>query len=136
LKECRELSVSTVAYSPLGRGILTGKINKIEDPNDNRYHLPRMQAKNLESNKKIVEIVEEIASSKNVKASQIALAWVLAKGEDIIPIPGTKRENYLIENLDALKIELSNAEINELDKLYGLVKGNRYDDYSMANTLQ
>jgi aryl-alcohol dehydrogenase-like predicted oxidoreductase len=136
LKECRELGVSTVAYSPLGRGILTGKINKIEDPNDYRYHLPRMQAKNYESNKKIVEIVEEIASSKNVKASQIALAWVLAKGEDIIPIPGTKRENYLIENLDAMKIELRNDEINELDKLYGLVKGNRYDDYSMANTLQ
>jgi len=95
-----------------------------------------MQEGNFESNKKIVEIVEEIASSKNVKASQIALVWVLAKGEDIIPIPGTKRENYLIENPGAMKIELSDDEIKELDKLYGLVKGNRYDDYSMANTLQ
>lgn len=136
LKECRELGISTIAYSPLGRGVLTGKIKKFEDPNDYRYYLPRMQSENFESNKKIVEIVEEIAASKNVKASQIALAWVLAKGEDIIPIPGTKRVNYLIENLDAVKTELSNDEISELDKLYGLVKGNRYDDYSMASTLQ
>ncbi|MBN1821588.1 MAG: aldo/keto reductase [Prolixibacteraceae bacterium] len=136
LKECRELGVSTVAYSPLGRGILTGKFNKIEDPNDYRYYLPRMQAENFESNKKIVETVEEIAKSKNVKASQIALAWILAKGEDFIPIPGTKREKYVIENIDALKIELSKDEISELDKLYAFVKGNRYDDYSMGNTLQ
>lgn len=136
MKECRELGVSTVAYSPLGRGILTGKFNKIEDTNDYRYHLPRMEAENFKSNKKIVEKIEEIAKSKNSKASQIALAWVLAKGEDIIPIPGTKREKYLIENVDALKIELSADEISELDTLYGLVKGNRYDDYSMANTLQ
>ncbi|MBL6447679.1 aldo/keto reductase [Fulvivirga sp. 29W222] len=136
LKECRELGVTTVAYSPLGRGILTGKFNKIEDPNDYRYHLPRMQTENFNSNKKIVEKVEEIAASKNAKASQIALAWVLAKGKDIIPIPGTKREKYLIENLGALKIELTNDEISALDELYGLVKGNRYDDYSMTSTLQ
>ncbi len=136
MKECRELGVTTVAYSPLGRGILTGKFNKFEDPKDYRTHLPRMQAENFESNKKIVEKIEEIAAAKNAKASQIALAWVLAKGEDIIPIPGTKREKYLIENVDALKINLSDYEISELDKLYGLVKGNRYDDRSMANTLQ
>lgn len=136
MKECRELGVSTVAYSPLGRGILTGKFNKIDDKNDYRYHLPRMKAENFKSNIKIVETIEELAKSKNAKASQIALAWVLAKGEDIIPIPGTKREKYLTENLDALKIELSNDEISVLDKLYKLVKGNRYDDYSMANTLQ
>jgi aryl-alcohol dehydrogenase-like predicted oxidoreductase len=136
MKECRKLGISTVAYSPLGRGVLTGKLNKIIDPNDYRFHLPRMEAKNFESNKKIVEKVEEIAESKNVKASQVALAWVLAKGEDIIPIPGTKRKEYLIENIGAIKVELSNDEISELDKLYGLVKGNRYDDYSMANTLQ
>ncbi|NVO09789.1 MAG: aldo/keto reductase [Bacteroidales bacterium] len=136
MKECRELGVSTVAYSPLGRGVLTGKFNKIEDTNDYRYYLPRMEAENFQSNKKIVAEIEEIAKSKNAKASQIALAWILAKGEDIIPIPGTKREKYLIENLDALKIKLSNDEISKLDKLYELVKGNRYDDYSMANTLQ
>jgi aryl-alcohol dehydrogenase-like predicted oxidoreductase len=134
MKECRELGVSTVAYSPLGRGILTGKFNNISDPNDYRNHLPRMQAENFKSNKKIIEKVEEIAASKNAKASQIALAWVLAKGEDVIPIPGTKREKYLIENLYALKIELTNEEISELDKLYAFVKGNRYDN--MALTLQ
>lgn len=136
MKECRELGVSTVAYSPLGRGILTGKFTKFEDPSDYRTHLPRMKAENFDANKKIIEQVEEIAASKNAKASQIALAWVLAKGEDIIPIPGTKREKYLVENLDALKIELSTGEITQLDKLYGLVKGNRYDDYAMSHTLQ
>jgi len=134
LKECRELGVSTVAYSPLGRGILTGKFNAIEDPNDYRHYLPRMKAENFESNRKIVAKVEEIAKSKKTKASQIALAWVLAKGEDIIPIPGTKREKYLIENLGALEIELSDDEISDLDELYALVKGNRYDD--MGGTLQ
>lgn len=136
MKECRELGVSTVAYSPLGRGILTGKFTKINDPNDYRYHLPRMQGENFEANKKIIEVVEEIAKSKNAKASQIALSWVLAKGKDIIPIPGTKREKYLIENVEAIKIELTQEEISELDKLYSLVKGNRYDDYSMSTTLQ
>lgn len=131
---CRELGVSTVAYSPLGRGILTGKFNTIEDKNDFRAHLPRMEAENFESNKKIIEHVQDIANSKNVKASQIALAWVLAKGEDIVPIPGTKREKYLIENVAAASIELSVEEISELDKLYSLVKGTRYGD--MSSTLQ
>jgi len=132
MKECRELGVSTVAYSPLGRGVLTGKFNKIEDPHDFRNYLPRMEAENFETNKQIVRKVEEIAESKNVKASQIALAWVLAKGEDIIPIPGTKREKYLIENLEALNIELSHNEIYELDQLYRLVKGSRYSDMSLT----
>jgi aryl-alcohol dehydrogenase-like predicted oxidoreductase len=136
MKECRELGVSTVAYSPLGRGVLTGKFKKFEDPNDYRTHLPRMNPENFESNKKIVEKVEELAASKQATASQVALAWVLAKGDDILPIPGTKREKYLIENLGALDIELSSEEIHELDDLYSLVKGNRYDDYSMSNTLR
>jgi aryl-alcohol dehydrogenase-like predicted oxidoreductase len=134
LKECRELGVTTVAYSPLGRGILTGRFRKIDDPKDFRSHLPRMQAGNFESNKKIIEAVEDIAASKNAKASQVALAWLLAKGKDIIPIPGTKHEKYLVENLGALALELTSDEISELDKLYSLVKGNRYDD--MANTLR
>jgi aryl-alcohol dehydrogenase-like predicted oxidoreductase len=120
MKECRELGVTTVAYSPLGRGILTGKITKIDDPNDYRYHLPRMQGENFESNKKIIETVEEIARSKNAKASQIAIAWVLAKGKDIIPIPGTKREKYLKENVEAINIELTREEINDLDKFIAL----------------
>lgn len=136
LATCRDLGVSTVAYSPLGRGVLTGAFKKFQDPNDYRTHLPRMKAENFETNVKIVEVVEEIAASKNAKASQVALAWVLAKGNDIIPIPGTKREKYLVENVEALNIKLSDNEIAELDKLYSLVKGNRYDDYSMSNTLQ
>ncbi len=136
MNECRELGVATVAYSPLGRGILTGKFSKVQDPKDYRTHLPRMEAENFESNQKIIAKVEEIAANKDVKASQIALAWVLAKGEDIIPIPGTKREKYLVENIDALKIELSSDEVAELDKLYDLVKGNRYNDFGMALTLQ
>ncbi len=136
MNECRELGVTTVAYSPLGRGILTGKFNTIDDPKDFRHSLPRMQAENFESNKKIIQKVEEIAVSKNATASQIALAWVLAKGDDVIPIPGTKREKYLIENLDALKIELAGDEMNELDSLYAFVRGNRYNDYSMASTLR
>jgi aryl-alcohol dehydrogenase-like predicted oxidoreductase len=133
MKECRELGVSTVAYSPLGRGILTGKYKKIDDPKDFRAYLPRMQDENFESNRKIVAKVEEIAEAKNVKASQIALAWVLAKGEDIIPIPGTKREKYLAENVESLNIELSAGEVSELDKLHSLVKGERYPD--MSSTL-
>jgi len=136
MNECRELGVTTVAYSPLGRGILTGKFNNIDDPKDFRHSLPRMQAENFESNRKIIQKVEEIAASKNATASQIALAWVLAKGDDVIPIPGTKREKYLIENLDALKIALSVDEMAELDGLYGFVRGNRYNDYSMAATLR
>lgn len=136
MNECRELGVTTVAYSPLGRGILTGKFNNIDDPKDFRHSLPRMQAENFESNRKIIQKVEEIAASKNATASQIALAWVLAKGDDVIPIPGTKREKYLIENLDALKIALSADEMAELDSLYGFVRGNRYNDYSMAATLR
>mgnify|MGYP001551305929 CR=1 FL=1 len=134
MKECRELNVSTVAYSPLGRGVLTGKFKAFEDKSDYRAHLPRMQGENFESNKKIIATVEEIAAAKNVKASQIALAWVLAKGEDIIPIPGTKREKYLVENVAAALIELSSEEVGELDSLYELVKGTRYGD--MSSTLQ
>ncbi len=134
MRECQELGVTTVAYSPLGRGVLTGKFNKIEDPNDFRAHLPRMKAENFEFNQKIVAKVEEIAVAKNVKAAQIALAWVLAKGEDIIPIPGTKREKYLLENIEAINIELSDDEVTALDSLYRLVKGNRYGD--MSSTLR
>jgi len=136
LKECRELGVTTVAYSPLGRGILTGRFSTFDDPKDFRSHMPRMQEENFKSNKKIIEAVEEIAASKKAKASQIALAWLLAKGKDIIPIPGTKHEKYLAENLGALEIELTAGEISDLDKLYSLVKGNRYDDNSMRNTLR
>lgn len=136
LNECRELGVSTVAYSPLGRGILTGKFNNIQDDKDYRKYLPRMQEENFQTNKKIINTIEEIAKSKKVTTSQIALAWLLSKGDDIIPIPGTKREKYLIENIEAVNINLSIEEIMQLDDLYQLVKGTRYDENSMKHTLQ
>ncbi len=136
LDACRELGVSTVAYSPLGRGILTGKFNNIDDPKDFRSHLPRMSEENFANNKKIIEKIEEIASQKQVTTSQIALAWVLAKGKDMIPIPGTKREKYLLENVEAANVSLSNDEMQELDKLSDLVKGTRYAKESMTLTLQ
>lgn len=136
LNECRELGVSTVAYSPLGRGILTGKFDQINDDNDFRKYLPRMSKENFETNKKIVDRIEEIAKSKNIKASQLALAWVLARGEDIIPIPGTKREKYLLENVEAANVQITEDEMNELNKLSDLVVGTRYPEEAMGLTLQ
>ena len=136
LTECRELGVSTVAYSPLGRGILTGKFNNITDEKDYRRNMPRMSGENREINLSIVKKIEEISESKGVKASQLALAWVLARGEDIIPIPGTKREKYLLENVEAVNIKISEEEMKELNKLSDLVAGDRYPEYAMALTLQ
>ena len=136
LSECRELGISTVAYSPLGRGILTGKLTGASDPKDYRAHMPRMSEENLEKNKEIIKRIEEIAEAKNAKASQIALAWLLHRGEDIIPIPGTKREKYLIENIEAVNVSLTEDEMNELNKLSDLVAGDRYDEAGMTLTLQ
>lgn len=136
LSECRELGVSTVAYSPLGRGILTGKFNNITDDKDFRKYLPRMKEENFETNKKIVERIEEIAAAKGIKASQLALAWVLAQGEDIIPIPGTKREKYLLENVEAANVQITEDEMSELNKLSDIVVGSRYPEEAMGLTLQ
>lgn len=136
LTECRELGISTVAYSPLGRGILTGKLDNMDNEQDFRKHLPRMSDENFETNKKIINRIKEIAESKGIKASQLALAWVLAQGEDIIPIPGTKREKYLLENVEAVNIQIFADEMNELNKLSDLVAGERYPDETMKLTLQ
>ncbi|MCB0729640.1 MAG: aldo/keto reductase, partial [Ignavibacteriae bacterium] len=114
LNECRELGITTVAYSPLGRGILTGKLD-FNSKNDFRNFLPRMSEENLDNNMKIVKRIGEIAADKGVKASQLALAWVMARGEDIIPIPGTKREKYLLENVEAANIKITEEEMNELN---------------------
>ena len=134
----RELGISTVAYSPLGRGVLTGRYKKAEDfaGQDYRHRMPRLNDENFETNLKVVNRVEEIAQSKGVKASQVALAWVLAKGDEIIPIPGTKREKYLLENIVALEIKLTDDELNELNKLSDMVAGTRYDERAMALTHQ
>jgi aryl-alcohol dehydrogenase-like predicted oxidoreductase len=135
LNECRELGITTVAYSPLGRGILTGKLD-FNSKNDFRNFLPRMSEENFHNNIKVVKRIEEIAADKGVKASQLALAWVLAKGEDIIPIPGTKREKYLLENVEAANINITEDEMKELNKLSDLVTGDRYSADGMKLTLQ
>jgi len=125
---CRELDIALVPYSPLGRGFLSGKYKSIDDfeENDFRRNNPRFSSENFNKNLEIVEKVEEIAKTKSVTPSQIALAWVLSKGKDVFPIPGTRRIKYLKENMESTNIEFEAAEIQELDKLYNLVSGSRY----------
>src|SRR6266481_5605873 len=108
LGTCRELGVGFVAYSPLGRGFLTGQIKRFEDlaQDDYRRNSPRFQGENFQKNMELVRRIEEIAKEKGAKPSQLALAWVLAQGEDIVPIPGTKRREYLEENVAAVDIQL------------------------------
>jgi aryl-alcohol dehydrogenase-like predicted oxidoreductase len=136
LSTCRELGIGFIAYSPLGRGFLAGQIKKIDDlaANDWRRNGPRFQGENLERNLVVLRHLEELAAKRRCKPAQLALAWVLAQGEDIAPIPGTKRRVYLEENLAALKIELSPAELAELDEAAppGSFAGARYPEWSMA----
>ena len=115
----RELGVGFVPYSPLGRGFLTGQIKRFEDlaEDDYRRHTPRFQGENFQKNLDLVARINDLASQKHCTASQLALAWVLAQGEEIIPIPGTKRVKYLEENLGALKVELTQNELAQLDEI-------------------
>lgn len=138
LPTCRELGIGFVPYSPLGRGFLTGKIRSMddllaEDYRASRY--PRFQAENLQRNLELVKQIEEMAVSKGVKPGQLALAWVLAQGEDIVPIPGTKRRTYLEENIAAADGVLSPAELEQLGKILppGIAVGDRYSDMSTVN---
>src|SRR5207237_1391804 len=112
LAACRELGLGFVAYSPLGRGFLTGQIKRFEDlaPDDYRRLSPRFQGDNFQKNLDLVARVEEMAARKRCRPSQLALAWVLAQGKDIVPIPGTKRRPYLEENVRALEVSLSPAD--------------------------
>jgi aryl-alcohol dehydrogenase-like predicted oxidoreductase len=132
----RELGIGFVAYSPLGRGFLTGQIKRFEDlaPDDWRRSSPRFQGENFDRNLSLVRKVEEMAAKKGVTASQLALAWVLAQGEDIVPIPGTKRTKYLEENVGAVEAQLSNDDLAALDALAprGVAAGARYDAGGMA----
>jgi aryl-alcohol dehydrogenase-like predicted oxidoreductase len=132
---CRELGIGFVPYSPLGRGFLTGNIKKPEDlPEDDwRRNSPRFQGENFERNRKIAERVEALAKQKNITPAQLALAWVLAQGDDIIPIPGTKRRKYLDENVAALDIELTPAELEEISAAAppGAAAGDRYPEAAM-----
>jgi aryl-alcohol dehydrogenase-like predicted oxidoreductase len=137
LQTCQELGIAFVAYSPLGRGFLTGQIKKFEDfePDDYRRFSPRFQGENFEKNLHLVEKVEALAASKGCTASQLALAWVLAQGEHIFPIPGTKRINYLEENLGALNVSITKEEMEEINNIVpkGAASGLRYPESMMAS---
>jgi aryl-alcohol dehydrogenase-like predicted oxidoreductase len=136
LPTVRELNIGFVAYSPLGRGFLTGQIKRFEDlaPDDWRRTSPRFQGENFDRNLSLVRKVEEMAAKKGVTASQLALAWVLAQGEDIVPIPGTKRTKYLEENVGAVEVKLSKGDLAALNALAppGVAAGARYDEGGMA----
>ena len=135
LAACRELGIGFVAYSPLGRGFLTGQLRKFEDfaTDDYRRFSPRFQGENFQKNLDLVDKVAELAKAKGCTAAQLALAWVLAQGDDIVPIPGTKRRSTLDQNLDALKLELTKADFAQLDVLLpkGAAAGMRYPETMM-----
>jgi aryl-alcohol dehydrogenase-like predicted oxidoreductase len=132
---CRELGIGFVPYSPLGRGFLTGAFRKIEDlpAGDRRRQMPRFQSGNFEANLKMTEKVEALAKRKKCTPAQLTLAWVLAQGDDIVPIPGTKHRKYLEENSAALKIELSPVDLEEISAALppGATAGLRYPEYGM-----
>jgi aryl-alcohol dehydrogenase-like predicted oxidoreductase len=134
LPTCRELGIGFVAYSPLGRGFLSGRFTSPEElaENDFRRSQPRFQGENLEANMRIVAKLREIAEEKDVTPAQLALAWVLAQGDDIVPIPGTKRRKYLEENAAAADIELSDEDLSRIDDELPEVSGERYEETGMA----
>ncbi len=136
LDACRRLGVALVAYSPLGRGFLTGAITKPEDfaDDDYRRHNPRFQGENFARNLALVEQVQALAKRKGCTPAQLALAWVLAQGEDIVAIPGTKRRSRLDENLGALQVRLSAAELAEINAVFppDAAAGTRYPEAMMA----
>jgi aryl-alcohol dehydrogenase-like predicted oxidoreductase len=137
LSACRRLGVGFVPYSPLGRGFLTGEIKSPDDfaADDYRRMSPRFQGENFARNLKLVDKIRAIAAARGVTASQLALAWVLAQGDDIVPIPGTKRVKYLQENAAAVDITLSPAELNEIAAIFpaDAVAGDRYPQAMMAS---
>jgi aryl-alcohol dehydrogenase-like predicted oxidoreductase len=135
LKACRELGVGFVPYSPLGRGFLAGKIKRFEDfePDDYRRKSPRFQGENFQRNLDLVKRLGEIAAQKHCTPSQLALAWVLAQGEDLVPIPGTKRRKYLEENVGALDVQLSANDLERIEAVAprGAAAGPRYPEHMM-----
>jgi aryl-alcohol dehydrogenase-like predicted oxidoreductase len=133
---CRELGIGFVPYSPLARGFLTGQIKKREHlpEHDYRHTTPRFQGENFQRNLDLVKRVEEIASEKKCTVAQLALAWALAQGNDIVPIPGTKRRKYLQENIGALDVTLTREDFARIDEVapHEAVAGARYPDWAMA----
>ncbi|HEX8280665.1 MAG TPA: aldo/keto reductase [Chthoniobacterales bacterium] len=135
LPTCCELGIGFVPYSPLGRGFLTGQIKRFEDlaEDDYRRQSPRFQGDNFQRNLDVVQRVAELAREKQCSAAQLALAWVLAQGQEIIPIPGTKRRKYLQENLGALDVNLTSADLARIDEVApkGAFSGPRYPEAAM-----
>jgi aryl-alcohol dehydrogenase-like predicted oxidoreductase len=132
---CRELGIGFVAYSPLGRGFLTGQFKRFEDfpTDDYRRFSPRFQGENFQRNLDLVRGIEEIAKEKGCKPSQLALAWVLAQDENIVPIPGTKRRKYLEENVAAIELKLTKEDLRRIEEIFptGAVAGERYPEHMM-----
>jgi aryl-alcohol dehydrogenase-like predicted oxidoreductase len=135
LATCRELGIGLVPYSPLGRGFLSGELKRFEDlpENDFRRTNPRFQGENFDKNLKLVEKLEDIAREKGVTASQIALAWVISRGEDIVPIPGTKRRKYLEQNASAVDITLTSDELRQIEEIFPpfAAAGQRYQEAAL-----
>ena len=135
LSTCRELGIGLVPYSPLGRGFLTGQIKSLDDlPEDDwRRHSPRFQGDNWKHNWRLVKGIREIAEEKGCTPSQLALAWVLAQGADIVPIPGTKRRSYLEENMSALNLRLTQEDLQRIEKIAtrDVAAGSRYPEAGM-----
>ena len=136
LPACRELGIGYIAYSPLGRGFLTGAIKSLDAllPKDRRREHPRFHEENLRRNVALLKLLEEIAAAHRCASAQVALAWVLAQGEDIVPIPGTKQRKYLEQNVAAEKIELTEKEKESLGKAFppGAAAGTRYPEKQLA----
>jgi aryl-alcohol dehydrogenase-like predicted oxidoreductase len=132
---CRELGIGIVAYSPLGRGMLSGRIRSRDDfaPNDSRHRMPRFMGDNFEHNLQVVREVDRIAEEKGVTPAQVALAWVMSRGDDIVPIPGTTRPEHVVDNLGALQVKLTEEELRRLEPIASRIKGERYDPDRMSN---
>ena len=135
LPTLRELGIGLVPYSPLGRGFLTGQFQSPDDfaADDYRRNSPRFQGENFYKNLELVQQLKDLAHKKNCTASQLALAWVLAQGDDLAPIPGTKRRKYLEDNVKAMDVQLSKSELEQLDAIapHGAVAGERYNEAMM-----
>jgi aryl-alcohol dehydrogenase-like predicted oxidoreductase len=133
LPTLRELGIGLVAYSPLGRGFLSGRFKSPDelDPDDFRRHGPRFRGENLERNLALVAKVEQLAGEKGITPGQLALAWVLAQGDDVVPIPGTKRRSYLEENVGAVEVELTPEDLARIDAELPHAAGERYDELGM-----
>ncbi len=137
LATCRDLGIGFVPYSPLGRGFLSGEIKRFEDlaEDDYRRQSPRFQGENFDKNLKLVEKIEEIAREKSITTSQLALAWVLAQGQDIVPIPGTKRRKYLEQNAEAANVILSQEDLRRIEDVFpkDAASGLRYPEAMMKS---